>query len=74
MKVLERVLEKRIICQVSIQIIYFLYLLYTEIRPYFWHRFLFIRFYILITCKFICTGNEYQLKNMDNTFLYCKLI
>ena len=57
------------------QIIYFLYLLYTEIRPYVSHRYLFIRFYILITCKFICTGNENQLKNMDNTSpLNCRII
>ena len=32
-------------------------------------------FYILITCKFICTGNENQLKNMDNTSpLNCRII
>ena len=57
------------------QIIYFLYLLYTEIRPYVWHRFLFICFSILITCKFICTGNENQLRNIDNTSpLNCRII
>ena len=57
------------------QIIYFIYLLYAEIRPYVCHRFLFIRFYILIIRKFICTGNENQLKNMDNTSpLNCRII
>ena len=36
-------------------------------RPYVWHRFLFIRFNIMITCIFTCTFKENQLKIMDNT-------
>ena len=45
---------------------FLIFLLYTEIRLYVWHRFLFIHFYIMITYIFTCTFNENQLKNMDN--------